>query len=218
MAISPDAEAAITTAEQEVGEAAPAAVPEAPSTTTTTAALSKWPWWGTFVIAVLLLAVYIGFKWMLWTFVLGSAEDAEGDDFDQLKAIADEIETIVVLLVGAIFGVGATQGVAAGAAKAADENKKAAEDADAVAKANAEAATANLARAESFEASTLQLATAITAYRDAKAADDSRYVEHAQYAIHSDGGYHLADDDLREYDADLDRLAEVAERIVRRLR
>jgi hypothetical protein len=203
----------------EVRQASPAVLPESSEVSTTTAPISKWPWWGTLLIAVLLLVVLFTFQALLWGYVGSTEEKSEGEDFEQLNAIASNVQTVVMLLVGAIFGVGATQGVAAGSAKAAQENKEAADSAKATADRNAIAANTNLDRSKHFEAATKHLATAISDHKRHRTTADSRQVEDERDLLR-EGDSALEQPDSASalsHDPELDTMADDAEEILSRL-
>lgn len=189
--------------------------PEVSNVTTTSAPISKWPWWATFIVALVLLGGVGFLQWTLWEYIRGADETLEKEDFEQLKGVADNVQTIAILLVGAIFGVGATQGVAAGAAKAADENKKAAETANATANSNAAAADTNLQRADSFRAVSKELAATIANYASRRKSDDSAYVLNVTSLVKNAADLgQVPRSDLAPSDGELDQMAADSRRIL----
>jgi hypothetical protein len=112
-------------------------------------AISKWPWQAS-AVAVLIVLVAMGVVIGLgWDFVISNDETGEQADYEQLLSLIDRVETVALLVLGAILGVSTTGAAARGAAAAAKKNKTEAQKQHKKAKENAEAAkkNANVAQA-----------------------------------------------------------------------
>ncbi len=176
-------------------------------------AVSKWPWKATFLIGAVLLVFYFMIRVGLWCYVTGHDEAAETEDFQQLKDIAESADTLVVMVIGAIFGIGGGQGIAAASTAAAEQN-------GAIAKHNADAANEGRAVAEQNRNVALgaaqvagDIATAVQVLKRRREDDASRFLA----AAHGNTLQFNMADTVR-IDSDLEDLAETAQRIVDELR
>ncbi|MCA4997302.1 hypothetical protein HWD35_21495 [Tsukamurella tyrosinosolvens] len=173
---------------------------------------SKWPWVATFAIGVLLLLAYFLFRVWLWKYVTGHDEAAETEDFQQLKDIVASADAIVVLVIGAIFGVSGGQGIAAASTAAAEKNGKVAEEnADvarqghAIAEQNRQAAVGAVKVAENVVTALHELALV-------------REHDSSQFLRRYGEGLTIAKDDMEPVDPRLADLAEAAQAAVEQLK
>lgn len=173
----------------------PKPVSESPDTATPPLA-AKWPWW---VSAGLALVAILGFIVVIiygWGFVVRSNETVEREDFEQLLGLMDRVQTVVMFLLGAVFGVSVAAGGVAAASSAAQKNKSEAEKQNADAKENHQAATLNKkivekARGDINFASGIM--KSVQELGESRAQDDTRFVEPGtvRHASLSQEGFHI---------------------------
>ena len=180
---------------------------------------SKWPWWATFLVGAILLAIFIIWKVVMWNYVLATNEDDEKNDLAQLQDIVASFDAIVVLVIGAIFGVGTTQGVSKAAADTAEKNKEIADKNAKTAKDNATAAKTNDDRARKAEATAENIASAFKEYAASQSSDSSRrYIQSFRYDATSSNEYIIPAGMVANEDTGLTELAASAQSAVAALK
>lgn len=109
---------------------------EDPETAEAGSPWSKVSPWATVVVALLALAGFAASIIKGWDFVVSKDETAEKADWEQLLGLIDRVDTIVLFILGAVFGVAVQARQTAEAKGAAKKNKKEAERQHAKAKRN----------------------------------------------------------------------------------
>lgn len=97
---------------------------EEPEVEAPSAPWSKLPGWAIGAVTFLALA---GFAWAIsngWDYIVSKDETAEKEDWEQLLGLIDRVDTLVLFVLGAVFGVAVQAGQTVNAKRVADKNKR----------------------------------------------------------------------------------------------